>query len=133
MRLSWRVTPAGDDLEDEQVLDHSFMLSSNKKDPSAGQPPNFKKAMQLRPEQLRSLHWMLGMERTSAPYIEEEVVDDVLAPLGWRAEAKVEVERTVRGGVLADQVGYGKTAITLGLIDATASQPPHAGDRKSVV
>jgi hypothetical protein len=30
----------------------------------------------------------------------------------------------VRGGVLADAVGYGKTAISLGLIDAAPKPPP---------
>ena len=38
--------------------------------------------------------------------------------MGWRAEGRVKRPVLVRGGIVADQVGYGKTAITLGLIDA---------------
>jgi len=44
--------------------------------------------------------------------------------MGWRAEGRAQVARDVRGGVLADAVGYGKTAITLGLIDASPASPP---------
>ena len=40
-----------------------------------------------------------------------------MTSLGWRAEARVQRAHYVRGGVLADEVGYGKTIITLALID----------------
>lgn len=109
-----------------------FQLSSNKKDASFHQPPHFKSAKaQLRPEQLRSLSWMVKQERldpnVTHTFVEEEVAEAVLAPLGWRAEGKAERKVLIRGGVLADQVGYGKTAITIGLIDETlkeAKKPP---------
>ena len=71
-------------------------------------------------EQLRSLHWMLEQEKPDAPpFIEEEVSEAMLDPLGWRAEGCAQQPVHIRGGVLADEVGYGKTAITLGLIDCT--------------
>ena len=53
------------------------------------------------------------------PFTEEEISEAVISSLSWRAEGRVEREVLVRGGVLADQVGYGKTAITLALIDCT--------------
>lgn len=56
-----------------------------------------------------------------APFIEEEVSEAILSPLGWRAEGRAQRPVHIRGGVLADQVGYGKTAITLGLIDCTSA------------
>ena len=34
---------------------------------------------------------------------------------GWRLEARVTRPVIIRGGIVADQVGYGKTAITLGM------------------
>jgi SNF2-related domain len=96
-----------------------FVLSSNKLDPEHSQPPNFK--IPLRKEQLRSLYWMLKQEaRDATPFVEEEISEAILAPLGWRAEGRAQRPVHVRGGVLADQVGYGKTAITLGLIDCTS-------------
>lgn len=117
--LSWRLdtdfTPAA------KLSLPKFELECNKKDTQHAQPPNFK--IKLRVEQLRSLTWMLDREaRDAAPFIEEEVSEAVLDPLGWRAEGRAQRRVHVRGGVLADQVGYGKTAITLALIDCTAKQ-----------
>ncbi|KAH9913975.1 uncharacterized protein BXZ73DRAFT_92885 [Epithele typhae] len=94
----------------------TFELASNKHDEEHTQPPNF--VTPLRPEQLRSLSWMLAQESKEAPpFIEEEISEAILEPLGWRAEGRAQRPHHIRGGVLADQVGYGKTAISLGLID----------------
>lgn len=117
--LSWRLdtnfTPAA------KLTFPKFNLLSNKFDTEHAQPPNFK--VELRVEQLRSLTWMLAREAAdAAPFIEEEVSEAMLDPLGWRAEGRAQRPIHVRGGVLADQVGYGKTAITLALIDCTAKR-----------
>lgn len=98
-----------------------FTLQSNRDDSPSAQPPNFR--VELRPEQLRSLTWMRERESAEAPaFLEEEVEEALLPSLGWRAEAKATRPVFVRGGVLADQVGYGKTAITLDLIDVKAQE-----------
>lgn len=98
-----------------------FGLKSNKKDDQHAQPPNFHTP--LRPEQLRSLTWMLKQEAADAPpFVEEEISEAILEPLNWRVEGRAQRAYRVRGGVLADQVGYGKTAITLGLIDCTKDE-----------
>ncbi|KAF5361779.1 hypothetical protein D9756_002318 [Leucocoprinus leucothites] len=95
-----------------------FTILSNKADKEHAQPPNFKTP--LRKEQLRSLEWMLTQEADNvAPFVEEEISEALLTPLGWRAEGRAQRPIKVKGGVLADQVGYGKTAITLGLVDCT--------------
>ncbi|KAI5807569.1 hypothetical protein DFH27DRAFT_651071 [Peziza echinospora] len=121
--LSWRMTT--DYSPPLKIILRPFKLSSNKKDVSAPQPPNF--VIPLRPEQLRSLTWMLKQEEDEAPpFMEEEVAEALLPHLGWKAEGKAERPLFVKGGVLADEVGYGKTAITVGLIDA-------ARDRKSSI
>ncbi|EJD41795.1 hypothetical protein AURDEDRAFT_105919 [Auricularia subglabra TFB-10046 SS5] len=103
-----------------------FLLISNKGDLKHPQPPNFKLA--LRPEQLRSLTWMVTSEDSQyaerQTFIEEEIAEAVLEPLGWRVQGRARRPNTIYGGVLADAVGYGKTAITLGLIDCTASTKP---------
>ncbi|KAL3913212.1 MAG: hypothetical protein SGILL_006580, partial [Bacillariaceae sp.] len=93
-------------------------FSSNRLDEEAEQPPNFSR-YDLRKEQLRSLKWMLEQEATTEPFFEEEVTEAVLPSLNWRAEGRVRRPVLVRGGIVADEVGYGKTAITLGLIDAS--------------
>ncbi|KAJ3199694.1 hypothetical protein HDU82_000216, partial [Entophlyctis luteolus] len=86
------------------------------KDPQVDQPPDFKN-YPLRPEQLRSLGWMIRQEEHPVGFIEEEISEASLDYIGWRAEGRVSRKVTVRGGVVADEVGYGKTAITIGLID----------------
>ena len=108
-----------------------FSLRSNRPDQEAPPNPAFlATGCALRSEQLRSLTWMQRMESSSELFVEEEVVDEALPLLGWRAEARVRVPVMIRGGVLADAVGYGKTAITLALIDAewrseAPKLPPH--------
>ncbi|GAA5977088.1 hypothetical protein JCM11641_001296 [Rhodosporidiobolus odoratus] len=95
--------------------DHTFTLKHNRDDPEAESPRCFK-SFKLRPEQRRSLHWMIEQEENPTPWVEEEVAEALLPQLGWLAEAKATREAVIRGGVVADAVGYGKTAITLGLI-----------------
>lgn len=81
-----------------------FTLPSNKNDKKAKQPPHFVKA-KLRPEQLRSLSWMIAQENTPTPWVEEETAEAVLPQLGWHAEARATRNVNVRGGVLADEGG----------------------------
>lgn len=96
-----------------------FKLQSNRQDPEYAQPKHFK--IPLRPEQLRSLGWMLRQESLdAAPFIEEEIAEAMLEHLNWRVQGRAQRPVRVRGGVLADEVGYGKTAITLGLIDCAS-------------
>ncbi|KAI6096979.1 hypothetical protein EDD16DRAFT_1670323 [Pisolithus croceorrhizus] len=107
-----------------------YRLLSNKNDVEHAQPPHFG-PLPLRPEQLRSLTWMLEREAPDAPpFIEEEISEATLEPLGWRAEGRAQRPIRMRGGVLADQVGYGKTAITLGLIDCAYNDVKEELERK---
>ncbi|KAI0333863.1 hypothetical protein GY45DRAFT_1432004 [Cubamyces sp. BRFM 1775] len=115
--LSWRLNT--DFTPSVKISLPKFKLSSNRRDVEHPQPPSFK--IPLRPEQLRSLTWMLEQEKKDAPpFVEEEISEAILEPLGWRAEGRAQRPHRVRGGVLADEVGYGKTAISLGLIDCAA-------------
>lgn len=94
----------------------SFTLPSNKSTPQAQY--EFPTGQQLRSEQKRSLHWMIGQEADDKTFYEEEIEEATLSQLNWRAEARVRRTGIFRGGVLADEVGYGKTATTLALVDA---------------
>lgn len=115
----WRLIPNAHD--SRNLVFPKFRLGNNNADTESRQPPNFK--LQLRPEQLRSLYWMIKQEADDIEaFNEEEVEEAQLSQLMWRAEAKVSAPKTVRGGVLADDVGYGKTAIILGLIDAQSER-----------
>lgn len=120
--LSWRLTTnrVAEGLRTARV----FSLSSNKNDPEHPQPT--KLHLNLRKEQRRSLHWMLQQEAAegrSHTFVEEEISEAVLPALGWRAEGKAERHIMVRGGVIADEVGYGKTIISIGLIAESKDLP----------
>lgn len=56
-------------------------------------------------------------------FVEEEISEAALPALGWRAEGKAERPVMIRGGVIADQVGYGKTIISLALVAEASSSP----------
>jgi hypothetical protein len=114
VKVSWRL--------DTKFIWHpqftlpTFKFSNNTNDAQSPQPPHW--IGHLRPEQLRSLSWMVSREAVDVePFDEEEVEEANLPQMGWRAEGRARRSRRIRGGVLADHVGYGKTAITLGLID----------------
>ncbi|KAI0744378.1 hypothetical protein BC629DRAFT_1599568 [Irpex lacteus] len=108
-----------------------FHILSNRHDDSHSQPPSFK--IPLRPEQLRSLTWMLRQEAADAPpFMEEEIFEAILHPLGQRVEGRPQRPNRVRGDVLqtesdvqkefsrADEIP-GKIAVKGTLVIA----PPH--------
>ena len=105
-----------------------FVLSHNKNDASQQhvfKGKNFNGShFSLRPEQQRSLHWMVAQEDEPKPFWEQEIEEACLLSLGWRAEARATKACYVRGGVLADRVGYGKTITTLALIDSQRQKEP---------
>ncbi|KAI9927688.1 hypothetical protein MW887_003309, partial [Aspergillus wentii] len=113
--LCWRLVPNAYDARN--LIFPKFSLVSNRQDTQSRQPPSF--LLNLRPEQLRSLSWMIEQEQDEiAPFDEEETEETLLPLMLWRAEGRATIQKVVRGGVLADDVGYGKTAIILGLIDS---------------
>jgi SNF2 family DNA or RNA helicase len=173
-----------------------FPLRNNLGGPEAQQPPHFDEHL-LRPEQLRSLAWMLGQELPEAPPFGVEwrtysnwqrksdsqmtsrsadvwyqhasgqwekkctlpagtsvttrgppfstgnvitgyySMQSITEPQNGAVEVKkldtmqtvaqhelrVHGHYEVRGGILADRIGYGKTATTIGLIDSTLGKP----------
>ena len=114
VEVSWRLDTKF--IWQPQVSLPEFTFPNNKDDVLSPQPPHW--IGRLRAEQLRSLSWMISREAADVePYMEEEVEEAILPQMGWRAEGRASRARQIRGGVLADQVGYGKTAITLGLVD----------------
>jgi hypothetical protein len=119
MSMSWRLCTNQVSVPNFSLPD--FTLKNNNHDSPAGKPPGFQH--DLRPEQSRSLAWMICQENDDIePFIEEEIEEATIPQIGWRAEGRARKPIYVRGGVLADQVGYGKTVTTLALIDTQRSQ-----------
>lgn len=126
-RFAWRVTDTQASSEETSwsaarplaTCVGEFSILSNLEDAACTQPPHFQQ-YPLRREQLRSLGWMLAQERRRRePFVAELRAS---APCEdaphWRLQGSLRCEYTsVKGGVLADAIGYGKTACTIGLID----------------
>ena len=75
-------------------------------------------AGELWPWQQRSFKWMVGQEDPKAlPFFEQEIEEATLPELGWRVEVRAKKPNKALGGLLADKVGYGKTATILALVD----------------
>ncbi|EWC46566.1 hypothetical protein DRE_04289 [Drechslerella stenobrocha 248] len=113
LSVSWQLI--SDYVDPPRLLLPEFEVRSNRPDAESPQPPGF--VLDLRKEQLRSLSWMRGQESDSAlHFLEEEIVEALHSQLSWKAAVKASRPNGARGGVLADAVGYGKTAIILGLL-----------------
>lgn len=67
--------------------------------------------------QRRILGWMLKQERNPQTWREMALVESCLPSLGWRVDARAFLERTLRGGIIADSVGAGKTTTSLALVN----------------
>jgi hypothetical protein len=107
--FNWRVVPH---VERQFTSFKKLTFKSNKNTPPAVQPPNFDH-YKLRPEQLRSLNWMLAQEATTEAFMEQEIAECILPNWNWRAEGRVQRPVIVRGGIIADEVGYGKVRLIL--------------------
>merc|ERR1719282_715604 len=122
-RFSWRIS----DSSEKQIPASSiatgmrptnpaafgeFSVLSNLEDAAYMQPIHFLN-FPLRREQLRSLGWMISQERRrNEPFVTElrEFAPNPDAQ-HWRLEGRLWCEYGgVKGGVLADAIGYGKTA-----------------------
>jgi len=103
--FEWRVVSHVDKSSTSAAFP-KLQFTSNKKSTPANQPPGFESRHPLRPEQLRSLAWMLSQEASSTPFLEEEVVEAVLPNLNWRAEGRAKRPVLARGGIVADEVRW---------------------------
>jgi len=102
-----------------------FSILSNVEDAAHTQPPHFTQ-LPLRREQLRSLGWMMSQEHKRQDPFVTELREEAACPDAphWRLECCLRCEYTgVKGGVLADAIGYGKTACTIGLVDCSLKHP----------
>lgn len=83
------------------------------KDKKTGQP------YELHEQQKKSLAWMIRRESDNAErFAVKEFEEAPLPEIGWVAEVCVQLDVRFRGGILADQVSYGKTVTSLALIHA---------------
>ena len=89
-------------------------IRSNHDAEEALHPADFRHT--LRPEQLRALGWMLRQENDVKGFWIEEITEHRITSPFMRLWGMAQQEKCVKGGLLAFEVGFGKTAVTLGLI-----------------
>ena len=108
-------------------------LKSNAETPPHPQPPLVGSSItgaRLRPDQLRSLQWMALQERSALAVRSETFHTASLGHIPpvqslavqWRLQAQY----ALRGGILADAVGFGKTGVCVGLVASSADAGPPA-------
>ncbi|KAF9882301.1 DNA repair protein rad8 [Colletotrichum karsti] len=98
----------------------SLMSTSNEVLTTAQQPPSFRDmGKRLRDDQVAAVNWMLRRESGDEAFIEMEFDESILPSVNLRIHGIAQVKNEARGGVLAHDVGYGKTVVTLALIDHT--------------
>jgi hypothetical protein len=114
IQTSWKLVT--DDSKFTQNRLPPLQIQSSHGEPECSQPPNFK--LTLRPEQLSALHWMKNQEDAVVAFTEEEITEGRLPSLDYYLWGKATKDVRVKGGVLAFDVGFGKTAVTIGLINS---------------
>ena len=120
----WRIVQT---TEEEEARFEGFRLLSNREDETHETPlPGWNESFPLRLEQKRSLAWMIKQETVGKVFEEEEVSEKTFPLLNIRAEAKASRKKLVRGGILADQVGFGKTALAVAVIANSRDAPRDA-------
>lgn len=79
------------------------------------QPP-FAAGRKLYKEQIPTVAWMLGREKYPEKFREREDEEEVVPGFPMRIVGRVEREVQCAGGIIADDVGFGKTVVTLAVI-----------------
>ncbi|KAK4191163.1 hypothetical protein QBC35DRAFT_471233 [Podospora australis] len=75
----------------------------------------------LRRDQEGAVMWMIQRERSPADFLEVEIEEEIVGPVSMRVLGKAVWQTkfpvSSRGGVVAHEIGYGKTVVVLGLLD----------------
>ncbi|CAI4212262.1 unnamed protein product [Parascedosporium putredinis] len=101
----------------ERLLSPSEGDASQVKKTAVLRPPSFRVGQFLRIDQAQAVAWMQDRENPAVVFTEEEVEEYVEPSSGIRIVGRVTRQNKARGGVLAQEVGFGKTVVTLALLD----------------
>ncbi|KAH6690636.1 hypothetical protein F5X68DRAFT_260037 [Plectosphaerella plurivora] len=118
VRVDVRVKPAC--LKTLRPFTNVFHMKRPKleKDAFGSKPRSFAKTGHtLYPAQQRTLEWMLSKENVGEKFMEQEIVEHNISSSDMRIVAFAKTANRARGGVLGHDVGFGKTIVTLALID----------------
>ena len=127
--MRWRIA-AANDLEASPDFETPRLLTNNEEE-LVGTPPGF-----LRPlwdQQKRALNWMIKQEKLDHSWDEWEREEMSVPAFNWRLEAEGLSRKDIKGGVLADEVGGGKTTTSLALVANDLSRQGSSTDDDSEV
>lgn len=85
--------------------------------------PSFeRKGHRLREDQAQSVQWMRAREEAPAPYLETEVEEQVFDAFNMRIVGRAAYPNDgsafcCRGGIIAHEIGYGKTVVMIALME----------------
>ncbi|CAE8677271.1 unnamed protein product, partial [Polarella glacialis] len=114
IRCEWRVVEPSQELES---MPGAFRVPNSDAFALAKTPRAMKaQGKKLYPRQCRALRRMLDIEAGLVSFEQEERWEGGLDGVGWLLEARATSSRKLPGGVLADQMGGGKTVTTLALV-----------------
>jgi len=104
----------------------TFTIEGNEtdeKDPAV--PSGWNPKFPLWPMQCRSVSWLRKMEESTTPYMQEAMENFEIPSLGLRIEGRARMPTHGNRAVLADGVGFGKTAVVLArLMDKSGDTVP---------
>ena len=122
LQIEWRVETQRSTLAATALT--SFAIPSSAGWAAAsGSLPFFRPGKALFPRQARALTWMLEVDRGNVTFDEVEYSDHTLSSgVGWALNVKATRTHPLRGGVMADAVGAGKTVNAIALIASTARE-----------
>ncbi|CAE8594810.1 unnamed protein product [Polarella glacialis] len=127
IRCEWRVVEPSQELES---MPGAFRVPNSDAFALTETPKAMRaQGKELYPRQCRALRRMLDIEAGLVSFEQEERWEGALDGVGWLLEARATASRKLPGGVLADQMGGGKTVTTLALV---ASEKENVESQRSV-
>ena len=119
----YRMAPKGPLPSDDQHRTPSVIVTSATGALSAAQPGGMHgSSYELRHDQRLAVAWAQKRESSPVEFLDEFVLE-TRALTGVSLQLRSVQPVAVRGGVLADGVGYGKTIVALSLVEPGAPQP----------
>ena len=113
--VSWKMTRSSQESIVREKLKPFELLNCDEEEPRDWFFENT--PFRLRQDQARSFQWMISRDSKEVlPFSETAFEESISHHIGFKLEARAVRKRKSRGGIVADDVGFGKTVTILALI-----------------